>query len=185
LKNITLVNLILILSLVFISSLFLSSFSEKKELKSEIYHLKKELEDEKKTSVIYEKTKIFLEKLSSADHGDMLTGIAKETFEEAKKEHSKDLDHHGVSALDHIEVRNIFIAKMKDDNYKAFAIYRVYYNKNLQASDIKTQRIFDLTLIADWKKSKSTYKVFDYKMDILRDSLDQHLKEMANQKEGE
>lgn len=179
--KISLSNVILIAILLLISFLYYSSFSEKRDLKTEITQLKNELKKEKETSNLYELTKTFIQKSSEAKHGDMLTGQAKQDYQQAiqNKEVNTDQEHNTV---DHVDIQNVFVVKTKDEEIKSFAIYRVFYNNNPSSHDITTQRILDLTLIANWKKEKNQFKVSNYEINLLQDSNDKYLKELNKEK---
>lgn len=177
-KKITFTNIILSMLILFISTLYISSFSDKKELEKEIATLESDLKKEKQVATIYDRTNEFIQSSSEAEHGNLLTGQAKKEFQKALEEHGKEEDNHYKNTIDHVEIINIFALKTNENEYKSYAVYRVFYNNNPDTNEITTQRIVDLTLIADWEKENGEFKVFKYKIDILKDSIDEYLKEL-------
>lgn len=182
-KKITFSNLMLVLLLAVISSLYITSFSDIKALKNENEELKKKLKEEKEVSVIYERTIEFIEKASVAEHGDFLTGEAKENLENAKAEHGDDYHDDIQNTLDRLDIKNVSVVKTKDDGIKSYAIYQAFYNNNPKTDDITTQRILTMSVVANWKKENGQFKVFNYTVDLLQDSADEFLKDLSSENE--
>ncbi|MBU8732520.1 hypothetical protein KM915_20950 [Cytobacillus oceanisediminis] len=180
--NISIGNFILACICLCLIFLAFSFQSDKNELKTEINELKKQIKQEQEAEKVYDKTIEFIEKSSVAKHKSLLTGKALEEFKKAVKEKGHDDDHnHPSNVLDKVEVQNVFTVMESNKQVKSYAIYRVFYNNNPSTDMINTQRILTLTMISYWKNTKDGYKVFDYKIDVLQDSLDEYLKEISNQ----
>jgi len=154
-------------------------YSNTNELKNNIKTLEKELEQEREISKIYSLTDEFIHSSSTASHEDLLTGAAKERFEEAKKERGDHEGHTHQQVLDHVEIIHISAVKTSSTTAKSHAIYKLFYNYNPETDDIATQRILYITLIAEWEKTKNGFKVNDYKINLLKDSIDEYLKELS------
>lgn len=182
-KKITFSNLMLVLLLAVISSLYITSFSDIKDLKNENDELEKKLKEEKQVSVLYERTKEFIEKASVAEHEDFLTGEAKENLENAKAEHGDDYHDDSHNTLDRLNFINVSVVKTKNDGIKSYVIYQAFYNNNPETDDITTQRILTMSVVTDWKKENGQYKVFNYTVDLLQDSADEFLKDLSSNNE--
>lgn len=185
-KEITFTNIILIFVCLILFIIAFTQYTSKGELKTEIETLEKELKSEKEYNLIYEKTKQFINMSSEADHYKMLTGEAKQSYEKALDEEGKDEHNHGERTVDKIEIQNVYATKTDNDKGESYAIYRVFYGNNPDVvTPIGNQRILTLTLHTKWTKEDDEYKVYSYKIDLLKDNLDDHLKELANEEKDQ
>lgn len=182
-KKISLLSFGLILVILALSFFTSSLYSGKQDLEKKVSSLKSELEQEQEMKKVSELTREFIEKSSEAKHGDLLTGQAKKDFEKALEEHGAKWDYHGGSVLENVEVRNVFAIRTGDNKARSYAIYQVAYANNPNSDEITTQRLLNLTLIAEWDKTKKGYKVEEYKIEVLKDSLDDYMNQLS--KEGE
>ncbi len=176
-KQISFVNIVLIfISLVFFI-FWINANDEKSELAQANKELKIDLISEKEVSKIYDLTETFIKKSSIGKHGSLLTGFAKDEYKKAL-EVSHDHTDYESDVLDSVEIINVSAIKEGTDKAKSYAIYKVSYNNNPNSDAVTTQRIIYLTLIAKWEKINKGYKVYEYKIDLLKDSLDEYLKEI-------
>lgn len=182
-KQITVTNFILGILCMITIFFAIHIDSGKDELKNEIAQLNKELEEEKESSTIYDKTIEFIKLSSEAKHESLLTGKAKEEYELALEQEGKEDHHHSHNTLDKYEIDNIYVVKTDKDKANSYAIFRLYYKNNSNSDSITTQRILTLSLITSWEKTEDGYKVNDYKINLLQDSLDEYLKEVASYEE--
>jgi hypothetical protein len=182
-KKISLLSFVLFLMILILSFFTSSLLSNQQELEEEILSLKSELEQEQDMEKVSELTKEFIEKSSEAKHGDLLTGQAKKDFKEALEKHGAKWDYHGGSVLENMEVRNVFAIRTGDNKARSYAIYQVAYANNPDSDEITTQRILNLTLIAEWDKTKNGYKVEEYKIELLKDSLDEYMNQLSKESE--
>ncbi|MEC2559494.1 hypothetical protein P9W86_23070, partial [Bacillus cereus] len=115
-KKIPIINFLLILLLVISSLYSFSVYKKNKEINNDIHLLEEKLKKEKEISVIYDRSKEFIEKSSIADHGDMLTGQAKEMFEDAIKQKEREgaEDSRSHSILERTDIDHIFAVKTGD-----------------------------------------------------------------------
>ncbi|AEA19237.1 TPA: hypothetical protein QCW10_006032 [Bacillus thuringiensis] len=179
-KKIPIINFLLILFLVISSLYSFSVYKKNKEINNDIHLLEEKLKKEKEISVIYDRSKEFIEKSSIADHGDMLTGQAKEMFEDAIKQKEREgaEDSRSHSILERTDIDHIFAVKTGDNTAKSYAIYKSIYNSNPYATDSMPQQVMTLTMIVDWEKVNGEYKVSDYRINVLKNSLDDYLKSL-------
>lgn len=180
--KISLTNLFLVLLLLISGFFLLNIYEDKRELKIEIAELEKEIRSEKDHSILYDKTKEFIEKSSEAKHKPLLTGNALKEME-AQLEMLETENHtHGASLVDNIEIHNVYAMKTGEDSGESYAIYRIYYGDS--ATPIQMQQIVTLSINLKWKKDNDEYKVSNYEIHLLEDNLDKYLEEIMSKEEN-
>lgn len=169
---------LIIFILVVISS---SVYRGQKDLKDEIVRLENELKEAHEINEIYENTRTFLKLSSEGKHGEFLTGKAKEEYEKALEQEGFGVwegNHTQESDVKNVEILHISAEKVSDSEAKSNVVYRVFQSNNPYVDNITTQRILTLVLIADWVETKDGYKVYNYKINLLEDSLDEYLRDL-------
>ena len=159
----------------------LKTISHVNEYKSEIKQLENVIKEEKEIDSIKSLTEEFIEKSSVGQHGELLTGSAREEYEIALKNEGLE-EHEHLEEEGHLEkydLINTFSESIDEKTARSYAIYKAYYGNNPNSNSITTQRVLFLSLTADWMKTEDGFKVYNYKIDLLQDSLDEQLKEMS------
>ncbi|MEB6550210.1 hypothetical protein MXL46_14030 [Heyndrickxia sporothermodurans] len=186
-KQISFTVLILLFTILILLIALFKTYSYIDTYKDEINSLKEEVKSEKELQNVYKLTHDFIEKSSVGQHGDLLTGAAKENYIEALK--SKGISEHKHDEedghLDDYDLINTYVHENEDNTATSYAIYKVYYSNNPNSDSINSKRILVLSLTANWEKTNDGYKVFDYKIDLLEDSLDKDLQKMYQENAGD
>lgn len=165
---------ILVLILTIVIAFAFNFYNKQAELKDEINSLQKDLENERDYNKLYDNTKKFIDLASNGEHLSMLSGKAKNEMESFLEEKGVN-NHHHESLVENIELLNVFATKTEKDKGESYAMYRVYF-ENTNAP-VEFQEIQTLSLHAKWEKVDSEYKVYDYKIHLLKDTLDEYIKE--------
>lgn len=186
LKKSTTINIILGLLLIILGALALSQYNERKNLENIIDELNKELDSEREYNEIYANTKRFIELSGNANHSALLTGKAKEEFEEALKNKGLNAQNHVEAIIEDVQILNVYGTKTGNETGESYAIYQIHYgNSDEYDTPLAMQRVLTLSLHAKWEKVDNTYKVYDYQIHLLEDSLDKYLRELAQEYEDD
>lgn len=183
-REISLMNFFLLLICIVLTFITISFNSDIRELKKEKEILNQNLLEEQEMKLVSELTEKFINKSSVGEHGELLTGSSKKDFLAAVELHRGDSDNHGASTMENASINNIFSFRKGPGEARSYAIYQVTYKNNPNSDSPITKNIISLSLIADWKKTKEGYKVENYKIDVLKDSLDEYLLKLSEE-EGE
>nr|WP_173026416.1 hypothetical protein [Aeromonas sp. Ne-1]AKO69701.1 hypothetical protein [Aeromonas sp. Ne-1] len=156
--------------------------SSSNDYKNQINDLEKELQGQREVENVVALTKEFIEKSSVGQQKDLLTGSAKEMYEKALANKGISEDEHleNESSLEDVNIINVFSERNENNSITSYAMYQSIYEMNPNSDTEVSQRIVSFSLTATWDKTKDGYKVSDYKIDLLKDSLDDYLlKEMS------
>lgn len=182
-KSITSANILMIFALVILSIISLNLWMEQEDYEKEIEVLKTQLELEKEDTLLYEKTKEFINKIANGNFYEMLTSTAQEQLEKRLEE--QGTDYHESGALANVEIFNINAFKTSEDTAISYGIYRIYYDLDKEFDIPARQQIITMAIKINWKKEKNEYKVNKYEFNLLKDSLDSYLQDSLHEGDHE
>lgn len=169
-------HVLLYLALMLCLVIIFQQFTKNNDLKKENHSLNVNLEKSKETSLITALTKQFIEKTTTGDQKSMLSPEATAKLEQDIKNQGQSTEG-SDNLLENVEVLNCFAKKISDNTAISYGIYKLNYKYNEnQPSSSGIKRYIILTVIIDWQKIKDTYKVQTYHISLLKDSLDDYLK---------
>lgn len=184
-KKLSLLNVILAIVIVVLLGTSISLYSDKAQLYKENSRLEIALKDEKETGDITKLTKDFIEKSSVGKQGDMLIGEAKKRFDQEVNKKGIDSEDYGQQLLKKVYIINVFSVKKGKDKATSYAIYSLSYKFSpTQKDDVGQERIVYLCMKANWQEVKGKYKVYNYKIELLKDSLDDYLNNAQKESES-
>lgn len=176
-------NLILIFVSLILFIITVTQISAKNDLIVELESKEMELKLEKEHKKLYDITTEFIKDSSKGEHYQYLTGKAKKSFENQLEQSGKEPhDHyHGETLVDSIDINNIYAVKTDKEYGESFSIYKVTYGNSTEYdTPTNMQQILTFTLQAKFQKVDGEYKVYSYKIDLLKDSLDEYIQEVGD-----
>lgn len=177
-KKVTLLTFFLIIAVIALGVLVFNQWDKNSELITEIDRLKNHLELEQEDSLLYDETLKFINLLNHGKHASMVTGDLKEELEAQLEEDPKE--NHGMNLVEKTEINNVYAVKTGSDTGESYGIFRVYYGMDSSVeTPITQQQILSLTIHLKWIKKDGFYKVYDYEVGFLKDTMDDYIEELS------